>query len=137
MKKAALTPIVFLGVVAFNWPQQKLLKSFTLGKFSYNLYEENYYVHDNNVDGAFFVVYRTGQKGSLCSAWMKATRNDSVLTRGTYIIGSNRVEFKEVYFHKHEAIDSLVKTFSPDAEGDLQLRELKEYRKGVVSKKMY
>jgi len=137
MKKVALIIPLCLVASSFCLPGKKLLKTFIIGKYAYNIYEENYYVHDDNVDASFFVVYRVNHKPSICSAWMKASRNDTVLTTGSYTVQKNRLWFKEVYHVNHPEADSMVKTFEAAPNGDLVLKEVLQFKSGVVNKTLY
>lgn len=134
---AALTASMLLGLSAFKMPNKRLIKHFSLGKYDYSLYQEDYYVHDGNVDGAFLVVYRAGQTRSLCSAWMKASRNKVLLTKGTHTISRDGITFTEVYFDHHRRLDSMTKAFTADDMGNLHLHEVKEYHDGQVKKTFY
>jgi len=137
MKRVDLLIPICLVTSSFCMPGKKLLKTFMIGRYAYNIYEENYYVHDDNVDGAFYVVYRANHKPSICSAWMKASRNDTVFTTGSYLVQNNKLLFKEVYHLNHAAADSMLKTFQAATNGDLVLKEVLQFKNGVVNKTLY
>lgn len=89
------------------------------------------------MDGAFFVVYRVNHKPSVCSAWMKASRNDTIFTSGSYSVPQNKLSFKEVYHLNHPEADSMIKTFQAAQNGDLVLKEVLQFKNGVANKTLY
>ncbi len=66
---------------------------------------------------------------------MAAKRNDSTFIKGNYLIYKNRIEFDEHYYYSRNQFsnDSMKKTFYPDKNGDLILKETVEFKNGKAT----
>ena len=115
-----------------------LLENFMIGNHTYSIYKEEKYIHDDNMNAEFFVVYLKNKRNSLCSSFMSAKLNDTIFTRGSYKYDQKKLEFKEYYFHQnYRTLDSVIKIFYPNKNGDLILRENVEFKKAIATKNMY
>jgi hypothetical protein len=123
--KPAFGILVVVILCSFFNVRQSFLKKINIGKYSYSIYRESCYLHDNRWNVEYFVVYKTGARRTLCSAFLDAKRNDSVFISGSYVVCSNRLEFIEHYYYNKIAnsTDSIKKTFYPDKTGKLILKQ--------------
>jgi hypothetical protein len=135
MKKINVLILLFILSCSFiQSTKKKLLVEFTIGNFSYNMYIEEKYLHDDNLNAEYFVAYRKNLKNSLCSSFKTAIRNDTIFIKGNFLYTNEKLEFKEYYYHQNkQALDSLMKIFSPDKKGDLILRKVIEYKNGKAT----
>jgi hypothetical protein len=122
----------------FNF-QQSLLSKITIGKYSYLMYKRSAYLHENRWNAEYFVVYKKGSQKRLCSAFWKATRNDSVFVSGDYRVFIDRIEFIEHYYYNKEPneTDSVKNTFYPDKAGNLVLKQSILFKNKQKIKKNY
>lgn len=118
-----------------NQPQKVLIEKISIGKFYYLIYKEKKILHDESINAEYFVVYKPNSKNSLCSSFMSQQRNDTIFSNGFYYHNNKYLIFKEVYFSsKIESIDSMIKIFYPNKDGDLLLKEVKKFKDGVILK---
>lgn len=133
--KNLLIILILITCCSFNFQNEKPLKKFTIGKFSYYINKKSNYSQDDNWNAVFFTVYKYGKHQRLCSAYMVAKRNDSTFIKGNYLIFNDKLEFNELYFHRKNAlsIDSIKKIFYPKKNGDLYLKKTIEFKNGKAS----
>ena len=140
MKKMKKTVIAFLGLLIIysftDYKPKKFIEKISLTNFSYNIYSEEKFLHDDNLNAEFFVIYKDKQKKVQCSSFMSAKRNDTTFKKGSYSYGNNRIIFKEYnYNHQNERIvDSMIKVFTPNKSGNLILKEVTEFKNGKLRK---
>lgn len=118
--------LLIIILCSFEYFQKNfLLKKINVGKYSYSIYKESEYLHDNRWNAEFFVLYKEGARKSTCSSFLKAVRNDSIFVDGNYKVYSNRIEFIEHYYYNKlpDATDSIKTIFYPDKTGKLILKE--------------
>lgn len=128
MKKLIILFILYSFTTS---PEKVLLEKFTINKFQYFIYKESKYLHDDDVNAAFFVVYGKNSKQSFCSAYMSAERNDTIFTKGIYSYTKQKLIFKQYYYFKHRNYaDSLINTFVPNKKGTLLLETVTRYKNG-------
>jgi hypothetical protein len=139
MFKFASIIIILILLTSFILPDKTvLLEDFTMGKFSYSMYTKKMYIHDDEVNAVFFVVYQKGYKVSCCSSVKTAEHKGKIVTKGNYHYTSKYLEFKEYYFTNSCHADSMMKRMYPNKRGELSdLREYTEYKNGVASKEHY
>ena len=130
MKKVILL-LIFLAVVfGFDLQNRKqLLSTVFIGKHSYSIYKQTQYVHDENRDIDFFVVYGKNNKNQ-CGALMLDKNNDTTLVYGKYSFNKKYLEFREYYFNSPYS-DSLIKRFYPNKVGNLILLRYITYKNGI------
>lgn len=130
---------ILVVLCSFNSFQRIFLKEIRIGKYSYSIYKESRYLHDNRWHAEYFVVYREGIKKKVCSSFLEAKRNDSIFVNGHYAIYDNRIEFIEHYYYNKtpNSTDSIKKTFYPDSLGNLILKESTLYTNGRRTTKKY
>jgi len=135
------TIILFFSLFYFGFiykNQNTLIEKFTIGKYNFSIYKEGKFLHDDNLNAEFFVVYAKNKKQSLCSSHLKLSRNDTVIKTGKYIHDKNKLVFKEYNFYVSvNQSDSLIKTFIPDNRGNLKLTEVLNFKNGKVKKTNY
>src|ERR1700744_5171103 len=107
--------LIIIILCAFLNSQESLLAKITIDKYSYSIYKRNAYLHDDRWNAEYFVIYKSRTQKRLCSAFLKATRNDSVFVSGNYMVYSDRIEFIEHYYYNKEpnSTDSIKNTFYP------------------------
>ena len=130
MKKVILL-LIFLAVVfGFDLQNRKqLLSTAFIGKYSYSIYKETKYIHDENRDMDFFVVYGKDNKNQ-CSAFMSDKKKDTALVYGKYSFTKKYLEFREYYFNSSYH-DSVIKRFYPNKIGNLILLRYITYKNGA------
>lgn len=137
------TLVIFLvSLLYYPSASQKgvLINKFTLGKFTYSIYKEQSYSHDDDWNSNFFVVYKLGKQKHLCSAYIDAVRNDSTFIKGRYSLYNDRIEFTECYYYYKNnpvSIDSIKNTFYPNKNGDLVLKKSVEFKNGKKKETKY
>ncbi|HSZ35147.1 MAG TPA: hypothetical protein VK772_17660 [Puia sp.] len=125
--------LIFVVCSSFNLQKKELLRKFEIGKFSYSMYKENKYLHDDNWNAEFFEVYRSGNMKRLCSSYLSAKRNDSIFVKGHYVFFDDKIEFTQCYYYNKNNpvwIDSIRVIFYPNKKGDLILKETIEFKNG-------
>ena len=128
--------LVFFLCCSYEFQKKELVKKFTIGKFSYAIYKENKYLHDDNWNAEFFEVYRSGEAKRLCSSYLTAKRNDSTFVKGRYLLYNDKIEFVECYYYYKNNpvwIDSMKVTFYPNKNGDLILGETIKFKNGKAT----
>jgi len=84
MKKAIYILIFLVTVFGFNiQPVKKFLSTIAIGKHTYKIYKFTKYVHDENRNKDFFVVYGKNDHQQ-CGAYMLDKTNDTILVRGQF-----------------------------------------------------
>jgi hypothetical protein len=136
MFKFASIIIIFFLLTSFIISDERVfLENFTVGKFSYSIYTEKMYLHDDDVNADFFVVYQKGHKKRDCSSFKTAEHKGKIITKGNYHYTYKYLEFKEYYFNSDSLhADSMMKRMYPNKKGELYLREFTEYKNGVANK---
>nr|WP_322626180.1 hypothetical protein [uncultured Flavobacterium sp.] len=124
--------ILIISLYAFTTPPEKvLLQKFSIDGFQYSIYKENKYLHDDDIDAEYYIVYKQGQKNSMCSSFMSAKEKDKVLTKGTYLVKNKELIFKEYYYDKAmSSSDSMIKLFTPDKKGILIMSKVTQFKNG-------
>lgn len=118
--------ILFIIILcSFEYLQKGFLKNVNVGKYSYSIFKESKYLHDEGWNAEYFVVYQAGAKRHTCSSFLKATRNDSIFVSGDYIVYKNRIEFIEHYYYNKgtNSTDSVKNIFYPNKAGNLILKQ--------------
>ena len=135
------TSLLLFSVFTFLFANKRngiFIENFSIGKHVFSIYKEEKFLHDDNLNAEFFVVYANNKKQSFCSSFLKTIRNDTVFKKGNYILERNRLIFKEFNFYQHEnESDSLIKIFHPDKNGNLKLVEVLNYKNGIVDQRNY
>jgi hypothetical protein len=117
---------------SYEFQNKEFVKQFVIGKFSYAIYKERKFLHDDNLNADFFGVYKLRTAKRLCSSYMIAKRNDSTFIKGNYLIYNDKIEFTEWYYYRSNSlwIDSVKKIFYPKKNGDLFLKEAIQFKNG-------
>lgn len=129
--------ILLFVIYSFTTNQKKeLIENFSLNNFSYNIYKEEKYLHDDNIQAEYFTVYLKNKKTALCSSFMSEKRNDTLFTKGIYLYTKKNIVFKEYYYHhqNERVIDSMIKTYYPSKNGNLILKGVVKFKNGKVIK---
>lgn len=138
MKRIALAGVFYLLVTSFaNFRSKKLLETFKLGNFTYQIYDEEGYVNAAKKQSHFYVLYVKGKPESLCSSYLSTIKDGKQVTKGVYSYTGEYLEFKEYYTDSKMHADSMMKRYYPDENGDLKLKELTRYRGGDIDKNIY
>jgi hypothetical protein len=124
--------ILFIISLLFQQKQKQFPTNFVIGKHTYIMTIEKRHNHDDNIDATFFVVRNKKNKQNQISSNKIAEQKDSIIIRGSYIITTKFIEFKEVYFNNSN--DSMMKRYYPNRYGNLILTEYTYYKQGVVTK---
>ncbi len=136
MKIFSIFSLFFL-FEAIITPKKVFLERVSLGQFSYNIYKEDKYLHDDNFNATFYTVYKVKSNIIQCSGFKQAGRNDSIFINGTYKVDGKKLIFTEYhYFKKHDNFsDTLIKVFYSDKRsGKLLLTESIIYKNGKSTK---
>ena len=131
--KALITILILFLCNSYGFQKEELVRKFAIGKFSYAIYKQSKYLHDDNWNAEFFEVYKSGTAKRLCSSYLTARRNDSTFVKGRYLLYNNKIEFTECYYYYKNNpvwIDSMKLTFYPKKNGDLFLKETVEFKNG-------
>lgn len=137
MKKIVISFILLFLICSFTVNTKRtLIEKFKSGNFSYNIYKEEKFLHEDNLNAEYFVVYRSNKKNAICGSFMSAKRNDTIFTKGSYSHTNNKLIFKEYYYHHQNTrvLDSMTKSFSPAKDGNLFLQEVIEFKNGKAKK---
>jgi hypothetical protein len=122
---------------------------FSLGGYGYDLRLEQQYNHDDDAHVTYFVVRRSGQRKSLCSAVYRSVREGKILASGTYRLTPQRLQFTTRYTDGKRRIripsmgkvvvtpDSSTTVFLPDGRGGLRLTQACSFRSGEVTTNDY
>ena len=130
MKKVfQIIPLIIL-ITSFTPTYKTLLEKITVGRFSYTIYKERKYLHDDDINADFFVVYGRDKKNNLCGSFMYAMVNDTLLIKGHYLYSQKRLEFREYYFNNKSRPDSIIKIFYPNKSGKLIMTKYIEFKNG-------
>ncbi|WP_345053396.1 hypothetical protein [Hymenobacter glaciei] len=132
-----LFAFVVLLFSCFIW-KEKPIRNFAIGNYHYDIALQKQYAHDDDAYNTYFVVTQANSRKTLCSATLLSLRADTVLSKGSYLITSKNLQFKERYFGPRKIrgfvfADSIRKTFYPDRNGGLHLTEVVEYKSGKVT----
>lgn len=132
MKSLILFSLAFFYCPHFR--KQKAITEFRIGKFLYLIETTNKYLHDDNFNATFFVVLKKGYNKKQCTSFKLATRNDSVFIKGKFVISKVDLRFKQYYYYNRNLIsaDSVETVFCPDKKGDLILKRVIEFKKGIA-----
>ncbi|WP_442591886.1 hypothetical protein ACSBL2_11720 [Pedobacter sp. AW31-3R] len=127
--------IVSLALLLFSThhrSNKSLIERIKIGKFSFLIYKEGFYSHDDDWHAEYFVVRKPGQLKELCSSYMTAKRNDSTFIEGRYRVFNGKLEFTECYYFSRNTVslDSLKLTFIPTKNGTLRLAQTVEFKGG-------
>jgi hypothetical protein len=135
--KAIINFLIF--ALSSNAFAQKHCQNIAIGKNMYSICITSSYIHDDDLMATYFVVYKSVNKKEMCSGFMLAKRNNSVVIKGSYTVDKNRISFKEVYFNSRNKIsnDSLTKEFYPDRHGNLILSQVTQYFHGKATVSNY
>lgn len=129
------TILIFFLIIFFSsfttQSKRTLLENFKIGKFSYSIYKEEKYLHDDDMNADFFVIYGKNKKNNLCSSFMSANRDNGQVIKGRYSYNQKRLEFREYYFNTKSGPDSMIKYFYPNRMGDLILTKYVEFKNGI------
>jgi len=137
-----IASIFITSILLYFYPAHNpklFLTTFKIGKFSYLIYKEKSFSHDDNWNAEFFVVYKPGRAKELCSAYISAVRNDSTFVKGNYLLYNNRIEFTESFYYKNDPvwIDSIKNIFYSNKYGNLILKKSIEFKNGVKKETKY
>ena len=93
----------------FGNSQKTLLRKAKLGQFTYSIYKEDIYSHDDDWKAEYYTIYLSGRTQRLCSAYMLAKRNDSTFIKGNYSLFKDKIEFTQHYYYSKNSssVDSL------------------------------
>ncbi|UOQ95812.1 hypothetical protein MUN81_11100 [Hymenobacter sp. 5317J-9] len=111
-----------------------------VGQYYYDIALKTQYEHDDDAYGTYFMVTRANSQKAQCSSTrQRITRKKVLHTTGEYAIEGPYLRFKERSYgprriDKWLFPDSVVKTFSPNRTGQLQLTEVWEYTEGKMSR---
>ncbi len=106
------------------------LEKFLIGKFSYKMFKEEKFLHDDKMQAEYFCLYSEENK-LLCSSYRLGKRNDSVFIKGKYFIKKRGIDFHEYYFyHNNSMPDSVIKMVYQNKTGNLILLKILEYKNG-------
>jgi hypothetical protein len=140
-----LLPLAFVsslysgGVTWQTHPARRL----AIGKHYYDVTLKTQYEHDDDADKTYFVVTRANSRAPQCSSTRRSITSQGVVnSTGEYAINGAHLQFKERYYGPRRIRqwvfpDSVVKTFSPDRTGQLQLIDYWEYTEGKGKKRTF
>jgi hypothetical protein len=113
--------------------KQKAITEFRIGKFLYLIETTKKYLHDDDFNATFFVVLKKEGNKKQCTSFKLATRNDSVFIKGKFVISKIDLRFKQYYYYNRNltSADSVETVFCPNKKGDLILKSVIEFKKGV------
>jgi hypothetical protein len=137
MKKIIIPFIILFLILSFaKYQKRTFIERFSLGNFSYDIYKEEKYSHDDDIYAEYFVVYQSKQKKVVCSAFMSEKRNDTIFTKGKYSHINKKLIFMEYYYYHQNAriLDSVKTTFFPSKNGKLVLLTVIEFKNGISKK---
>lgn len=126
MKLKIFLVAAFYMLSSFVDDKGEFIENVSISKFRYQVFKKHKFQHETNMNTDFFVLYGVANKGT-CSSLMLATKNDSVMIKGSYTVYENRIEFKEYYSRGFSGLDSLLKVFYTNSAGELILVKYTEY----------
>jgi hypothetical protein len=131
MNVTKLIIVIFLYVISFKTCAQKTA---TLNGISYSVKTQQTLLVENGVMTSVkshFLPKSGFQFGYI----VEGKRNDSILIKGSLRFRGRKIYTKENYLFNHDmAKDSVMKIFSQGKTGRIYLKELVEYKNGVVTK---
>jgi antitoxin component YwqK of YwqJK toxin-antitoxin module len=138
MKNITGLAILYLLLTSFCvLRSKKLLETFKIGNFTYQIYDEEGYVNTEKVQSHFYVLYIKGKPESLCSSYLSTIKEGKLVTKGIYSYTGEYLECKEYFIMPKFRADSMMKRYYPEENGNLKMKEIYYYRNGKAEPTPY
>lgn len=131
MKSIAFFLITFF--CCSNIGKQQTITKFKIGKVLYSIKISKKYLHDDDFDASFFVVFKEENNKKQCSSVKLASRNDTIFIKGRFLIAENKLRFKQYYYYNRNptSADSVETVFCQNKKGDLILKQTIKFKNGI------
>lgn len=130
MSVSKLIIVIFLHAISYKTCAQKTA---TLNNVSYSVKTQQTLLVENGVMISI-KSYLLPKSGFQFGYVAEGKRNDSILIKGRMHLRGRKIYTKESYLFNHDrAKDSVMKVFSQGKTGRIYLKELVEYKNGVIT----